>query len=454
MTDTPKYWCPANVLTVCQTLRDKGYEAWIVGGAVRDMMLHRPIHDWDIATDAHPGAVMQLFDKVVPTGIQHGTVTVMLDNIGIEVTTFRGEGFYTDGRRPDTVTFVKDITIDLGRRDFTINAMAWDPINNILCDPFGGQADLLLRIIKTVGDPHYRFDEDALRMVRAARFAATLGFSVIPSAIEAIKLLTDRIVNVSMERIHDEFMKMLSAERPSIAFRILAETGLLDKIIPELKATYNCYDADGLTVWEHTMRTVDACTKRSPTLRFAALLHDIAKPLTQCSAGKCVQFPNHEFVGIRTATLILTRMRCSCTVRQYITRIIQHHSILGAAAWNDAELRRWARSVGTIYVHDVIALARANLHGHIGKTSFDIMILNNLENRLRAMPLETIDIVLAVTGEDVMKIFNIGPGSAVGVVLHGLTERVVEDPTLNNREKLLELLKGLCEGQEEQRVQV
>ena len=273
---------PADVLAVLRGLRAAGKQAWLAGGAVRDLVrqaegLYRgaPPEDFDVATDALPEQVAKLFPRVIPTGIQHGTVTVLSGAHKIEVTTFRGEGPYADGRRPSSVTFLGEIDGDLARRDFTVNAMAWDPLDGPLRDPFGGVADLKRHLLRAVGDPLLRFREDGLRPLRAVRFACTLRLALDPRTRRAIAQALDVFDKVAQERVRDELVKLLCrGSPPSRGLRLLLSTGLLGRIVPELLESvgfqqnrYHAYD-----VWRHTLRCVD-CAPRNLTVRLAALLH-------------------------------------------------------------------------------------------------------------------------------------------------------------------------------------
>ncbi|MDB4992727.1 MAG: tRNA nucleotidyltransferase, partial [Myxococcaceae bacterium] len=222
------------VIALCARLAEKGKRGWVVGGCVRDLLLGREVSDWDIATDALPEEVVKIFPRVIPTGIQHGTVTVMVKGRGYEVTTLRGEASYSDGRRPDEVSFVDDIVKDLARRDFTMNAIAIDPTNGHVVDPFDGQKDLAARVLRAVGVPEERFSEDGLRVLRAARFVATLDVTLDPATEAAIRPTLDTFRKVSQERVRDEWVKAMKANKPSRAFEVMRTTGILEITCPEL----------------------------------------------------------------------------------------------------------------------------------------------------------------------------------------------------------------------------
>src|SRR5579859_4480870 len=269
---------PAEVLGLCAQLRSHGKRAWIVGGCVRDLLLGRAVSDWDVATDARPPELLRIFPRAIPTGIAHGTVTVVLDGHPYEVTTLRGEGTYSDGRHPDWVEFVDDITADLARRDFTINAMALDEEGRLI-DPFDGRGDLSRGVLRAVGDPRARFAEDGLRPLRAARFVATLDLALDPATEQAIAPTVETYRNVASERVRDEWIKTMKARKPSGAFEVMRRTGLLAVTCPELlegvgmeQNRWHAYD-----VWRHGLECMDACPP-DPVLRVAALLHDVGKP--------------------------------------------------------------------------------------------------------------------------------------------------------------------------------
>ena len=228
---------PTEVVELCHRLRQDGFEAYLVGGGVRDLLLGRQVHDWDVATSALPGDVQRLFRRTIPVGIQHGTVAVVLPLGQVEVTTYRGEGAYSDGRHPDSVSFVRTLDEDLQRRDLTINAMALDPIERRVVDPMGGERDLMRRVVRAVGQPRERFAEDGLRTMRAIRFAAVLQFAMDPATQEAISLTLDAFRKVSRERVRDELLKILDARLPSVGLELMRETGLLEQVLPELLVT-------------------------------------------------------------------------------------------------------------------------------------------------------------------------------------------------------------------------
>jgi len=440
---------PAAVRRVLLQLARAGHQACLVGGCVRDLLLGRPPTDWDVATDARPEQVQALFPRTRPTGIAHGTVTVLAGRRPVEVTTFRTEGAYSDRRRPDWVDFTDRLDLDLARRDFTINALALDHRGR-LHDPFGGAADLIAGVVRAVGDPAARFDEDALRMLRAVRFAAQLEFRIEPATLAAIRGHAALLDHVSAERIRDEFNKLLLAPRPVPALEILRETGLLERFLPELLegvgVAQNVHHA--FTVWEHNIL---ACQHAEPvlTLRLAALLHDVEKPrcLTVDAQGNR-HFYHHEVVGAQMADAILRRLRYDNATREKVVHLVRHHLALHHYPdMSDAAVRRLIRRIGLEHLDDLIALRIADRRASGTKRS-DLsrgtrLLLRRIEQVLAedaAFGLKD----LKIDGHDVMRILEIPPGPLVGRVLNAVLERVLEDPALNEPEILADLVRELA----------
>jgi len=441
-----------DAIGICTRLRDAGLHGWIVGGCVRDLLLGKAVSDWDVATDARPEEVVRLFPKVIPTGIEHGTVSVLVRGVPYEVTTLRGETTYSDGRRPDAVVFVDDITADLARRDFTINAIAIDPLVPALIDPWEGRKDLAARVLRAVGEPLDRFSEDGLRVLRAARFAATLECEIEPRTRDAISPTLATYRKVSAERVRDEWIKTMRARRPSIAFEVMRTTGILGITLPEMLDSVGCeqnrYHA--FDVWTHSMACLDACAG-DPPLRIAALLHDIGKPKTRERSDKTgdYTFYNHETVGADMARPILERLRFSNEERDRIAHLVQNHLVCYSDQWSDAAVRRWIRRITRERLEDLYELNRADLIGKGRDVVPDLDGLERLKARAAAV-LAAKDALsvreLAVNGTDVMRELSIPPSRRVGEVLEGLLEKVVEDPTKNDRETLLLLIREQGKG--------
>lgn len=434
------------MLGICKRLREKGKRGWIVGGCVRDLLRGKQAKDWDIATDARPQDVIAAFRKVIPTGLQHGTVTVVVGKEHYEVTTLRGEGAYSDGRRPDTVEFVDDITADLARRDFTFNAIAIDPVDGQLIDPFDGQKDLEARVVRAVGNPDERFVEDGLRVLRAARFAATLECTIDPvtEAAMAHERSLQTFRKVSAERIRDEWMKTMLARRPSVAFEAMRRTHILGVVCPEMLPSIGCEQNKwhAFDVWNHALACVDACTP-VPVLRMAALFHDIGKPRTRELSDKTndYTFYDHERVGAEMAEPILARLRFSNEERARIVALIRHHLICYADDWTDAAVRRWIRRVTPELAPDLYEIGFADARGKGRDASADIVAIEHLKERAEALiaagaALSSRD--LAVNGNVLMTELGIKPGRMIGVVLERLVEVVTDSPEANTRDRLLE----------------
>lgn len=441
-----------DAIGICARLRDAGKRGWIVGGCVRDLLRGKTVADWDIATDARPEEVMKLFPRVIPTGIDHGTVSVHVRGVPYEVTTLRGETTYSDGRRPDAVTFVDDITADLARRDFTFNAIAIDPLGPSLIDPWEGKKDLDARLLRAVGNPLERFSEDGLRVLRAARFAATLECAIEPQTLAAIAPTLDTYRKVSAERVRDEWMKTMKAKKPSTAFEIMRTTGILGITLPEMldsvgmqQNRYHAYD-----VWNHALACLDAC-EGDAVLRIAALVHDIGKPRTRALSDKTndYTFYNHEKIGAEMVGPILDRLRFSNEEKTRITSLVANHLVCYSDEWSDAAVRRWIRRVSRDRVEDLYALNRADILGKGREVEGELQGLERLKGRVAkeltaAHALSTKD--LAIDGKDVMRELAIKPSRRVGEILEALLEKVLEDPTLNERETLLTLVRQLESG--------
>ena len=431
---------PRHVRYVVFTLRAHGFEAFAVGGAVRDLLLGRGPEDWDVATSGEPRYVLSIFPRVVPAGLKHGTVTVVTPAGGVDVTTYRVEGPYSDFRRPDTVRFTDSLRQDLGRRDFTINALALGPDGRVV-DLFGGLADLARGIVRAVGDPAARFSEDALRMMRAVRLTAELGFSLDPDTSAAIRDNAALLGRIAVERVRQELDRCLLGPDPARALELLRSLGLLKEIIPELlegvgfeQNEYHAY-----TVWEHTLLTVQA-VPAVLRLRLAALLHDVAKPRTLTVEDGRRHFYNHEKVGAAMARAILARLRYDRnTVAKVCHLVLNHMALHWQPGMKDAGVRRLINRVGPENIPDLLQLRRADRQasgtkeGPLGPGTAALLArVQRVMRRDRAFTVAD----LAVNGDDVMRVARIGPGPEVGLILRRLLEEVLEDPSLNEKSRL------------------
>jgi tRNA nucleotidyltransferase/poly(A) polymerase len=437
---------PKDVERVVATLTEAGHAAYVVGGCVRDAIRGVDPQDWDVATDATPDEIQKLFKKSLYTN-RFGTVIVRSGEHEVEVTTYRTEADYSDHRRPDQVAFTDSLQADLSRRDFTMNAMAWRPGKNgtpgELVDPFGGQRDLESRVLRAVGEPEDRFREDALRMLRAVRFATLLDMRIDDPTVAAIRRNAHLAATLSGERINQEMIKILGAPRPSIAFRMLSDVGLLEVLCPELEESKKTPQdkVAALDVFEHSLATLDATPPGDLVLRLAGLFHDIGKPETFADG----HFHQHEFVGEFKARQILRRWKFDKETVAEVTHLIRNHMFWYETHWTDSAVRRFIRKIGLDYIPALFALRRADNIGS-GARSPRMYALEALWQRVQeqiaaANAFSPRDLV--IDGNDVMRELGIPSGPEVGRILNALFERVLDEPALNTREKLIELAKAM-----------
>ncbi|MDR2394870.1 MAG: HD domain-containing protein [Treponema sp.] len=428
-----------------------GKQVFLVGGAVRDLLRGHKAQDWDLATDALPQEVIALFPRVIPTGIKHGTVTVHFKGRSVEVTTYRTESGYHDGRRPDQVTYTARIEEDLSRRDFTMNAIALPLPKGPLVDPFNGIADIRAHRIRCVGDPQARFAEDGLRPVRAVRFAAQMGFEVEQATLDAIPRALKTTEKVSPERIRDELDKILASPQPSRAFLLMEETRLLELLLPELASCRNIEQKGfhRFDVLDHSLLACDAAARdQAPGLvRAAALLHDIGKPVTRSLDLNGVwTFYQHEQVSATLSRDLLTRFHYPNAVIEGIVHLIKEHMFHYEANWSDGAVRRFIIRVGEENLNNLYQLRRADAYATTGQDlpkDFLLPLITRVDAVLaksRALSLKD----LPVSGKDLL-IMGIKPGPIMGIILSALLEAVVEDPALNTKETLLTIAGKLKE---------
>lgn len=454
---------PSDVLDVVRRLRQAGHEAHIVGGCVRDLLLGRPPGDFDVATSAHPDTVMKLFGDryAIPTGLQHGTVTVVTgpppQGRHVEVTTFRGEGEYLDGRRPSVVRFGATLDEDLARRDFTMNAIAYDPVDDRLTDPFGGQADMAARTVRAVGNPAERFREDGLRPMRAIRQATQLGFEIDPATQAAIPETRESFRKVSAERIRDELLKLLASTAPSRGIELMRAASLLPEVLPELLESvgvpqnrFHKFD-----VYHHTLATLDEARGGGVVVLLGALLHDIGKPRAKQpreGAPGEYSFFKHEYVGAEMADDICRRLKLPNAEREDVCALVENHMFYYTPDWSDGTIRRFVRRVGTERLDALIALREADIAGR-GFGEDREKETRELRDRIARVAnadaaLKVTD--LAIDGNDIMRVLGIPPGKVIGQVLERLLERVLDDPALNTKETLaalaLEIISPTIDG--------
>lgn len=424
---------PGSVIQVMNVLEAAGHQAYLVGGSVRDILLGREPSDYDVATDARPEQVKALFPRAVPTGEKYGTITV-LNGMPIEVTTFRRDGFYADGRRPQNVEFSDSLEEDVMRRDFTINALAMTE-NGILIDYVGGRSDLQAGIIRCVGDPDHRFREDALRMMRAVRFSSQLGFEIHSSTAAAATRNASLIANVSWERIRDELAKILVSDSPDM--RTLHEVGLLAFIVPELAA---CYGFDQMNehhdedVFEHTMRAIELSPPRL-NVRLAAMLHDVGKPKAFTIENGKGHFYGHHLDGEQMAREILHRLRFDSHTISDVCILVREH-MSRYAFLRPRNVKRFINRVGVGNLDDLFDLQIADVQA--SRPPYDPSGMLALRDECRRVlsekaPLTVRD--LAVNGHDLME-WGMAPGREMGAMLQTMLDAVLKDPSLNTADGL------------------
>jgi putative nucleotidyltransferase with HDIG domain len=428
----------------------QGKQVFLVGGAVRDIFRGRGAQDWDLATDAIPPEVTAMFPKVIPTGIKHGTVTISYKGCSMEVTTFRTESGYHDGRRPDRVDYAASIEEDLSRRDFTMNAIALSLPEGRVVDPFGGVKDIRSRIIRCVGKPLERFAEDGLRTLRAVRFASQLGFEIDTPTLAAIHPSLNVTAKVASERVRDEINKIIKSPKPSRAFHLMEETGLLVLALPELAACRGVEQPDfhRFDVLDHSILACDfAASEEAPLpVRLAALLHDIGKPATGAvnSAGR-LTFYQHERVSAELGRHILSRLHYPHDLIETVVHLIEEHMFHYEPVWSGAAVRRFIIRVGEAYLPLLYQLRRSDTYAHTGAVPPPDLLLPLIsrvdEERARSRRAFSLK-DLQIRGEDLMGI-GIKPGPSMGAVFQELFETVVDDPELNTKEKLLEIAANL-----------
>lgn len=444
-----QYKIPRALFEVADVFFAQNYEAYLVGGAVRDYCLGKRPSDFDIATNARPQIVMSLFKKVLPTGIDHGTVTILYKGLKIECTTFRSDGKYSDSRHPDSVQFGVSIDEDLARRDLTINAMAISLQKKKILDLYNGQSDLKARMIRTVGNAVERFTEDPLRMLRAVRFAATLNFDIAEETFSAVMLLAGKITVVSLERIRDELIKILLSENCLKGLQLLFESGLLKIIIPEL---VNCA---GITQGKfHRADVLNHCfyvcaeTPPEIELRLAGLLHDIGKSVTKTVDEEtgAVHFYRHEHKSEEMVEVILRRLKFPNKVIEKVCLLIKHHMFNYTSNWRDSTIRKFIAHVGVENVYPILQLRLADIKGlktEYGDPSKLLEFQERIENILKEQTYFSLK-DLAINGTDLMEL-GVPAGKVIGQILQELLQTVLDDPVQNNRETLLNIAVHLKE---------
>ncbi|MCX8015815.1 MAG: CCA tRNA nucleotidyltransferase [Patescibacteria group bacterium] len=462
---------PQEILAIIKKFEEspQKFEVYLVGGCVRDLLLSREPKDWDLTTNATPSEIQKLFPKSFYEN-QFGTVSVITDSEKeslkiVEITPFRLEGKYSDKRHPDEIKFAKTLKEDLARRDFTINAMALQvntsTLKTKLIDYFGGEKDLKDKIIRAVGDPEKRFNEDALRLMRAVRCAVELDFEIEEKTQRAIVELANNLAYISRERIRDELIKILMCENAAKGIQLLYELKLLPYVIKELEEGVNSIGVtkklkehikyEKLTTFEHLLKTLDYAAKNNFNLetRLAALLHDIAKPRTKEGEGLEATFKGHERLGAKMVKEILMRLHFSNKVIDKVVKLVRWHFFFyDVDKVTPAGVRRLIRNVGAENIDDLLKLREADRSGSgLPKiSSYRLRHLRYMIEKVKKDPIEPK--MLEVKGNDVMEILNIPPSPKVGWVLNILLEEVLEDPQKNKRDYLLKRIEELKEKDE------
>lgn len=434
---------PHKVQYILDTLHEHKHQAFIVGGCVRDCILGKLPGDWDITTDAVPEEVKRLFSKTVDTGIKHGTVTIIIDGSSFEVTTYRIDGEYLDFRKPESVSFTSSIAEDLSRRDFTINAIAYNHLDGIV-DPFFGITDIKAEILRTVGDPDKRFSEDALRMLRAVRFSAQLGFSIDENALASMGRNSHLLENISAERIRDELTKTLLSDNP-FCFSLLMDTNLIRYTLPEFEPCfltvqnnpYHAYD-----VAEHTLRSV-ANIEKDKVLRWTMLFHDIGKPRVKTTDEKGIDhFYSHQQQSVKLSRAAMLRLRFDKKSMDKILLLVKCHDMHIKAEYRS--VRKSMYKVGADVFEDLLKVIEADkkaqnpelLQERIVKFKKLWEIYRDIREKGQCTSLKS----LAVSGDDLIAL-GIKPGKEIKELLDSLLEKVIEEPELNSSEALLNLLR-------------
>ncbi len=429
-----------------ETFEKNNYQIYIVGGAVRDILIGKVVLDWDFTTNATPEEIL----KIIPGGIYNNLYgTVFTDNPDSpskphEITTFRKEEGYSDSRHPDKITWGKTLIEDLSRRDFTINAMALR--NSELIDLYGGQKDLKNKLIRAVGNPSDRFSEDALRMMRAIRIAAELGFLIEEKTLEAIKNNTTLIDRITKERVKEELFKILKSPHPYEGMLLFKNCGLMDQVLPELE---KCFDVEQKSpgrhhvydVGTHLLMSLKACKSQEPVVRFATLIHDIGKPQTYRKLDNgTITFYNHEVVSTKIAHNIAKRLKFSNEEKEKLIKLVQYHQFTVDERQTNSAIRRFIKNVGLENVEDMLALRVADrLGGGARETSWRLEEFKKRLIEVQKQPFTVRD--LKIDGNDVMKTLKIKPGPKVGEILNKLFEEVIEKQIPNEREILLKKLE-------------
>ncbi len=442
---------PAPVNYIIQELEKCGHEAYMVGGCVRDSVLGRKPHDYDICTSATPDEILKAFpdEEIIPTGLQHGTVTILINKEPFEVTTYRIDGDYSDNRRPDNVTFTKNLVEDLRRRDFTINAMAYNPKTGLI-DPFNGMEDIKYKKIRCVGSAEDRFNEDALRILRAIRFEAQLGFAGLPETMFEIERQYDRLKNISIERINSEFCKIVASEQ--FCIELVLYPNVFSLFIPELKDLigfqqnnpYHAYD-----VFNHTVHAIEKCESDDLVVRLAVFFHDFGKPHSYQDGEDGIRhFKGHGKVSAEITDSIMKRLRFDNETRNNVVELVYYHDATFEVG--NKYVKRWLNKIGEKQFRRLLEIRKADIKGQ--KPDYEesrIEKVNNIENILEEILSEKSCFSLkdlAVNGNDVKEVMKLKEGKDIGYWLNEILKRVIDGELENNKYDLVYWMTGVRDG--------
>lgn len=442
---------PAPVYFIIQELEKCGHEAYMVGGCVRDSVLGRNPHDYDICTSATPDEILQAFpyEEIIPTGLQHGTVTILINKEPFEVTTYRIDGDYSDNRRPDNVIFTKNLVEDLRRRDFTINAMAYNPKTGLI-DPFNGMEDIKYKKIRCVGSAEDRFNEDALRMLRAIRFEAQLNFTGLPETMFEIERQYERLKNISIERINSEFCKIVASEQ--FCVELVLYSNVFSLFIPELKDLigfqqnnpYHAYD-----VFDHTVHAIEKCESDDLVTRLAVFFHDFGKPHSYQDGEDGIRhFKGHGKISADITDSIMKRLRFDNETRNNVVELVYYHDATFEVG--KKYIKRWLNKIGEKQFRRLLEVRKADIEGQ--KPDYEesrIEKVNNIENILEEILQEQECFLLkdlAINGNDVKKTMNLKEGKDIGYWLNEILKRVIDGELKNNRDDLICWMTGIADG--------
>ncbi len=435
---------PKLVSEFLDKFRKNHFQIYVVGGAVRNLFLKKSITNWDFTTSAHPEQILKLFPDAYYNNT-YGTVSIPKADMIFEVTPFRREGEYKDFRHPDKVVWAKTIEEDLSRRDFTINAMAYD--GKKIIDPHNGQIDLKNKLVRAVGDPDKRFKEDALRLIRAVRFASELGLMIEEKTRAALQKNAALIANISWERVRDEFLKILESDYPSEGVVFLKNIGLLSHILPEVDICFMIPQKSPLRhhiydVGTHLIQSLKSCPSKDPITRFATLIHDVGKAETFRRDDKTglITFYNHEVAGTKLAKVIADRFRLSNKQKEKLVRLVQFHQFTVSEIQTDRAIRRFIRNVGPEYLDDIIDLRYGDRIGSGARpTSWRFDLFRKRLAEVQKQPFAVKD--LKINGDDVMKTLGIKPGPKIGEVLQKIFAEVENKKIKNDKKILLKEIK-------------